>query len=430
MAVGFRELHSALATTVAGLEPGQLLGSQARTALEQVVAMERLLGGARLLLTARVAETHAWHGDGDQNLAGWLAARTGKSYAEAARDTDTAEALAERSDVAAAVRDGRISTGQASAITDAAKADPGAEGWLVKRADGEALRETRRRAEGVKDAARSAQEERQRSRRQHETRRVRFGSDPDGSWTMDAKLPRPLGAEVQAEIERLSRGAFRRAHAEGRRDPHCAYLADGLVEACRRARGGGGGDGRAPKPKSAVSVIIDLAAMRRGTTASGERCEIAGIGSVPVAWVIDQLGDATLRLFLRSGAEIKTMATTSRSPTEHMRVVLELLHPTCAVCGRRQGLEIHHTTSATGWADTRRTRLVELTRLCTHHHDLVTSHGYALVAGPEPHTWELRPPGRAGPFRAACPSRLPVPPDGRTLQNCAAGYAVTDLRPP
>ncbi len=391
------ELHGLVASTTTSLDPARLLGSDARAGLEHVLAMEKLLGGARLLLTARVAETGAWHGDGDRNLAGWLATRTGGSYGAAARDTECAESLERRTDVAAAVRDGRISTDQASVIVVAAGADPGAEAELVKRATDEGLRETKRRAERVVDAARSAEQERERARRQHETRRVRFGTDADGSWTMDAKLPPPLGAEVQAEVERLAQGAFKAAHADGRREPRQAYLADGLVESVRRSRDGGTGDLPAPKPKTAVSVIIDATALARGTTAPGERCEVAGIGPVPVGWAAEQLGDATLRLFLRCGTEIRTMATTSRCPTEHMRIVLELLYPTCVVCGSRHGLEIHHATSATGWADTRRTRLTELARVCRHDHDLITTQGHQLLPGPEPYSWRLIPPGRPPP---------------------------------
>ncbi len=398
MAASLQELRTEAAGLVAALDPDCMPGSEARAALDAVLATAKLLDGARLLLAGRVAETRSWGGDGARSLEDWLCTRSGGSFGAARRDAETADALAAQPMLRKALRRGEVSAEQAGAVSGASKADPTAEHDLVERARTETLRQTRRRADDVVAAARSADAEAERSRRQHETRRVRFGADPDGSWTMDAKLTPQAGAEVQAELERLSRGAFKAARDAGRREGHGAYLADALVELGRRSTTGqASADCPAPKPKVAVSVIVDLPALQRGTTASGERCEIPGIGPVPVAWAADQLGDAILRLFLRHGRELRTLATTARSPSEHMKVALSVLHRGCVVCGSRHATEIHHTTSATGWADTHRTRLTELAPLCSHDHDLVTTQGYRLEAGPRPFTWALHPPDRPPP---------------------------------
>ncbi len=419
----FRAVRDDLATLLGSLDASLLAGSDARAALDAVLEAEKLLGGARLLLSARVAETRAWGGDGARSFEDWLTSRTGGSFGAARRDAETAESLGRRTGLADALRQGALSTDQAAEVASAATADPASEGELVERAKGETLRQTRQRAERVKAAARSAEQDAARARRQHAARQVRFGTDAEGCATLLASGPPGAVAEVRAELERRAQGIFTAAYAEGRREPAAAYAFDALVEMARRSRtggpgaGGSGGSGgddggddhRAPRPKTAVSVIVDLPALRRGSLQPGERCEIPGVGPVPVAWAVEQLGEATLRLFLRHGGDLRSMATTSRAPTEHMKICLEVLHDGCVVCGNRHHLEIHHTTSATGWADTRRTRLTELAPLCGHHHDLLTTAGWTLRPGDPPFTWTLHPPGPPGPRRADPPGRVEPP---------------------
>ncbi len=400
--LSFRRVRDELAVLVGSVDASRLAGSDARVALDAVLEAEKLLGGARLLLSARVAETRSWGGDGARSFEDWLTSRTGGSFGSARRDAETAESLGRRTGLADALRQGALSTDQAAEVASAATADPASEGELVERAKGETLRQTRQRAERVKAAARSAEQDAATAKRQHAARQVRFGTDAEGCATLLASGPPGAVAEVRAELERQAQGTFTAAYADGRREPAAAYAFDALVEMARRSRSGGSGDGadgddRAPRPRTAVSVIVDLAALRRGSLEPGERCEIPGVGSVPVAWAVEQLGEATLRLFLRHGGDLRSMATTSRTPTEHMKVCLEVLHDGCVVCGNRHHLEIHHTTSATGWADTRRTRLDELAPLCGHHHDLLTTAGWTLRPADPPFTWTLHPPEPRGP---------------------------------
>ncbi len=411
--VSFRRVRDELAVLVGSLDASLLAGSDARVALDAVLEAEKLLGGARLLLSARVAETRAWGGDGARSFEDWLTSRTGGSFGSARRDAETAESLGRRTGLADALRQGALSTDQAAEVAAAATADPGSEGELVERAKSETLRQTRQRAERVKAAARTAEQDAARARRQHAARQVRFGTDAEGCATLLASGPPGAVAEVRAELERRAQGIFTAAYADGRREPAAAYAFDALVEMARRSRTGGPGvgDHRAPRPKTAVSVIVDLPALRRGSLQPGERCEIPGVGPVPLAWAVEQLGEATLRLFLRHGGDLRAMATTSRTPTEHMKICLEVLHDGCVVCGNRHHLEIHHTTSPTGWADTRRTRLTELAPLCGHHHDLLTTAGWTLHPGDRAFTWTLHPPNpAAGPDPPGRPD--PPPHDG------------------
>ncbi len=429
----FEAIHDDVAALVTDLDPEALSGGAARSALTAVLATEKLLGAARLLLAGRVSKTGSWSGDGARSFEDWLTCRTGGSFGTARRDAETAQALSVQSELAGALREGAISTEQAAAVSLATRSDPASEPELVDRARRETLRQTRLRADRVRASARTAEEDAARERRQRQARRVRFGHDADGCWTMDAVLPPQAGAEVQAELERLTEGVYRVAHRSGGRDPQAAYRADALVELARRSRSGGAGtDGcDPPKPKVAISVVVDLPALRRRAAEPGEHCEIPGIGPVPVGWAVEQLGEATLRLFLRHGDELRTMASASRAPTERMKVALDVLYDGCVVCGSRHCLEIHHTTSSTGWADTGRTALVELAPLCRHHHDLVTTSGWRLEPGHMPFSWILAPPSGPGPPRAVRgePGRLPPPPNHVALSregSCGGAAIRTD----
>ena len=61
------ELHSLVARAlvlVGGFDPHRLSGSEARTAVEEFVALEKYAAAGRLLAVGRLDETGAWFGDG------------------------------------------------------------------------------------------------------------------------------------------------------------------------------------------------------------------------------------------------------------------------------------------------------------------------------------------------------------------------------
>jgi hypothetical protein len=60
-------------------------------------------------------------------------------------------------------------------------------------------------------------------------------------------------------------------------------------------------------------------------------------------------------------------------------------------CGRTAGLEIHHTTSGTGFADTQQTRLDDLGLVCDRHHDDISYRG-AQLTGSHQEGWHYQPP--------------------------------------
>src|SRR5207237_3583671 len=131
---------------------------------------ERLVVAAKTLLARRAAESGRWRAKGDRSPAHWLARTTGTSVGQARATLETAERLRELPATEEALRAGKLSATQASVITDAASADPGAEGPLLERVGRDSVGELRDACEAVKaaatdDAARHAQVHRARSLR-------------------------------------------------------------------------------------------------------------------------------------------------------------------------------------------------------------------------------------------------------------------------
>ncbi|MCU0309575.1 MAG: HNH endonuclease [Acidimicrobiales bacterium] len=143
--------------------------------------------------------------------------------------------------------------------------------------------------------------------------------------------------------------------------------------------------GRRPTTRSGswrdtkILVRVDESALRRGEVAPGERCEVAGVGPVPVAavraWIAEGAFTAAI---VADGVDIRAVAHLGRRPLAQQITALQWIHgDRCAVqgCARTTNLEIDHVEP---WARTRRTTLDELAPLCPHHHDLKTFQGFTL----------------------------------------------------
>jgi hypothetical protein len=153
-----------------------------------------------------------------------------------------------------------------------------------------------------------------------------------------------------------------------------------------------------------VHVVIDHAALSRGQAEATERCEVAGVGRVPVRVVRSMLDDAFVTAVVSDGVDVYNVAHLGRRPTAHQRSALEVRDPECVVptCHVRVGLEIDHVEP---WSATRITKLDALARLCRFHHAQKTHEGYRLEGGPGHWRW-LKPDGTEVQPR-------PPPPPGR-----------------
>jgi hypothetical protein len=173
-----------------------------------------------------------------------------------------------------------------------------------------------------------------------------------------------------------------------------------LIELVRRARrdsagsddAGSPGKRKTTNPRYLALLRIDLAALVRGGVHDGELCEITGLGPIPVTAARALLGDAVLKLVITKGTDVAHVTSLGRGPTAAQRIALLWTSPTCTVEGCVETFTQHD--HRIDWAHTHHTRLDELDKLCTWHHDLKTLQGWALVAGTRKRP--MVPPGDPG----------------------------------
>ena len=184
----------------------------------------------------------------------------------------------------------------------------------------------------------------------------------------------------KAHIDRI----FGDARRAGRREPRAAYAADALVALASEG----------PCKPVEVRVTVDSAALARGNTENGERCEIDRVGPVPVTTARALLDDASVAVLVRDGDDITAVTSPKRTVPIKVRRALEADYSTCGVqaCANDQFLEIDHVVPL---AEGGRTELANLWRLCPHHHDLKTYFGWRVVG--EPGNWDLVPPDDPDP---------------------------------
>jgi hypothetical protein len=127
-----------------------------------------------------------------------------------------------------------------------------------------------------------------------------------------------------------------------------------------------------------VRVTVDSAALARGHTEAGERCEIDRVGPVPVHTARALLDDAAVAVMVRDGDDITAVSNLKRNIPTKLRRALEARYPTCGVkaCANDQFLEIDHIVAV---EDHGRTEFTNLWRICTHHHALKTHGGWKVV---------------------------------------------------
>jgi len=357
----------------ASFDAAVLTAEQAGVAVAAAAAIERMAATVKGLAGARVADTGAWKSSGERSAAHALARSTGTSVSHASEALVTAKRLEALPAVAAAARAGQLSAAQAAAVADAAAADAAAEARLLAKARRSSLAELREECARTKAAALPDAEARRRAI--HAGRSLRSYLDAEGAWNLRMRDNPEVGAAIMAAIEPVRDRLFRAARAEGRREPSEAYAADALVELTTT----GPATGRSP---AKTIVRVDLEALLRGRAIEGEVCEIAGFGPVAVSAVRDLIdtGDPFLAAAVTKGEQVLGVAHLGRRPTATQQTALEWLYPTCAAEGCAAGtwLENDHRVD---WATSHFTVLDLLDRLCSHHHDLKSLDGWALVDG-------------------------------------------------
>jgi hypothetical protein len=364
------------------LQPGVLDGHDAARMLEVVARGERLCAAMKARLARRVEETKVWREGGHRSAAHFVAAAAGTTIGAASRAIETARALDELPATDDAFRAGELSEAQAAEIASAAGADPSAETGLLATAGEQSLKGLRDQCRQVRAGAES--DDRAWARRLHETRRASSWTDPDGAWRADIRLSPDAGARVESAWAAHTDRIFAEARRAGRREARTAYAADGFVAAITEG----------PCKPTEVRVTVDSAALTRGHTKNGERCEITGVGPVPVTTARALLSDAAVTVLVRDGDDITAVSRPTRTIPAKLRRALEGRYSTCGVknCANDQFLEIDHVVPLAAGG---RTELRNLWRLCPHHHHLKTYFGWRVVG--TAHDWDLVPPDGPDP---------------------------------
>jgi bacterioferritin-associated ferredoxin len=356
------------------IEVGDLVG-----VLASAGKCRRLAHAITLAATRRAEEVRAHVGTGAKDTAAFVAGASGGDVTDARRDQRVAEQLQSLPLVDAAVRDGALGERAAADIAGVASKKPDAQQRLLDaaaRGRGHLDNELRLvRSEG--------ESEQDRADRQREARSLTMHTDTDGMLAGRFRLQPEHGAVLKALIDQRASQLWRGA---GRDDTVQQRNADALVEMFTGKLSG--------KAKTTVNVVVDLAALQRGEVAEGERCDIPGVGSIPLAHAVEQLGSqAFVTLVVKNGVDIRTVSHMGRYiPKVLLTALVVAGRHECCVEGCTNCRVIqwdHHNDFAKGGA----TAIGNMGGICFDCHKLKTA-GWTL-APPQPGTRKraLHPPG-------------------------------------
>ena len=375
---------------LAALDPEVLPAAAAQQLVSVFADIEKLAGAGKALAARRVEQAGVWRNGADRSAADWLARATGTTTGAARATLDTGRAVLGQPEVDAALRAGDLTPVQAVEVAAAVALDPSAAEGLLSSARSETVKELKERCTRVRAAATGSEA---RHAELHRSRHLRTWTTSDGAAHLHLTTTPDRAAHLHALLAPHLRTVFDTARKAGVRESQEAYAHDALFHLLDTT----GAHERTSRGSDVKTVIrIDHTAYTRGHTEPGETCEIIGVGPIPVTVARAMSVDAFHAAVITRGVDIVNVAHLGRAVTAEQRTALQLRDPTCVVpgCTTSHGLEIDHTTSATGWADTRRTTLDELARLCHHHHQQKTHHGYTLTGSPGHWQWRAPPNGK------------------------------------
>ena len=371
-------------------------GDQARRFVERFAQAERAAASGVALFTPVVVGTGSYAKEGHASAQAWLGSLSGTSAGAAKGRLAAAERAATDPSLTDALHEGGLSAAQLAVVTNAASEAPESTGNLLELlGQGASHQELADAAARLKAAARSRETAHLRRARVHATRHLRVHQVESGGVRGEFFCDEVQWARVAPCIEARAKELWKAAG--GGSEPLEAHRLDALIE---QLGGPGGPGGRRDDPRGRrddpqcsskgargqAIVVIDAAALRRGTTEGDELCEIEGIGPVSVEAATELLSEASLRYVIREGFDIKTVTTLTRDVAACIEAALIVRDRTCARpgCAKRLGLETDHRD--VDFSDDGPTELDNLVRLCPQCHDLKTYGGWRLEG--EPGAWK------------------------------------------
>jgi len=379
--------------------PESVSGDQARRFVERFAEAERAAASGVALFTPVVVETGSFAKEGHASAQDWLGAHSGSSAGAAKGRLAAAERAAVDPSLTEALHEGALSSAQLAVVTKAAAEAPESTGNLLELLDqGASHQELSDAAARHKAAARSRENERARRDRVHATRHFRWRQDDSGGIRGEFFCDEVEWARVAPRLEARATELWKAAGAGA--ELLEAYRLDAFLEVLagsldHSGSGHPGDPGNPGNPKGSSSskgapvhaiVVIDAAALRRGTSEGDELCEIEGIGPVSVEAATELLSEASVRYVIREGFDIKTVTKSTRDVAACLEAALIVRDRTCGRpgCGKRLGLQIDHREVDFG--DDGPTELDNLVRLCPQCHALKTYGGWRLEG--EPGAWK------------------------------------------
>lgn len=379
---------------LAGLPVDTMTGFQATEVLEFGAKLERLGVAIQMVMAPKVSDTYVWKQEGHKSAASYLAEKTGTSEGRAHGALETARQLGELPETAQCLSNGSFSAEQVREIASAASVHPGAEGELLDAAARSGLKGLKLRCQRTKALASFEMGEQAREKAIHKSRFFRHRFDPDGAVRIEARLTPADGARILEAVKAKAGFFYDEARKAGCYESESAYRADGLVSLADDAVLGQGTGIARPT----VILRVDLAALQRGELDGdsagdghpGEMCEIAGVGPVSLATATRVLGEASVKLVISDGTDVRSVCHLGRTVPAPMKTALEQRDPVCSVprCENSYYLENHHLIP---WAQGGPTSLDNLVRICKWHHDLISYERWSLKGRPGEWTWHPPP---------------------------------------
>jgi len=387
--VGIDELAAAtrvIKQFVRQTRPERVSGDQARQVVALLGETERAASSGIALFSPVVAETGAHAKEGHGSAGAWLAKVTGSSTGAAKDRLAAAQKAAATPELAHALHNGDLSAPQIKLLGKAAATNPESTGELLDLlAGGSSNEEVSDEVARQRAAARSRETEQVRRDRVHANRHFRWRQADGGGIQFEGLCDEVAWARVQDGLESETQGRWKAA-GSGSSDDISAHRMDALLDLLGGQPSSNGGGNNAGSKDPLCVVLIDAEALQRGSTTTGEICEIDGIGPISVDAATELLYDGVVQFMIRSAKQIVSVTGRSRYVARRLAMTLVARDRTCAVpgCGQSKHLQGDHRIE--DFAKGGLTELSNLARLCPSHHDMKTHGGWQLLG--QPGRWE------------------------------------------